>query len=290
MGLTCLPATASVDEVNAVIERDGGAIVENYLSDEDLEAIRADLVPRYEGFGWGGDGIGERTRRFGCLFRHSTRVSAVAEQKHFIGAADYFLRTPTKVWWGEQSWERPADYRLSLTQAIGIYPGEGQQALHRDDMTLGVVHPCPEVRVQVMVAISDFTAANGGTNVVPGSHKWAIERGPKIEDAVSTEMKAGCGLIWLGGVFHGGGKNTTADEVRYGVSMAFDRAQYGLEENHFLVYDRQTIEALPPLTRKLLGYEENLGEWGYILIDGKIKTVRDLLETDKAAPHLTIPA
>ncbi|MFT3851262.1 MAG: phytanoyl-CoA dioxygenase family protein [Ilumatobacteraceae bacterium] len=287
MSLTRFDVCASVDDVNAVIGRDGGAIIENYVSDEDLATIQAELIPLYDNFDWGIGTIGERTRRFGCLFRYSSRLAVIAEQKHFIGAADHFLRSGHRVWHGEQLEERPNEYRLSLTQAIGIYPGEGHQVLHRDDMNLGVEHPCPEVRVQVMVALSEFTAENGGTNVVPGSHLWPIERGPRIEEAVPTEMKAGSAVIWLGGVFHGGGLNGTNDEVRYGVTMALDRAQYTLEENHFLVYDRETIEVLPPLTRRLLGYEENLGNWGYILIDGKIRSVRDLLDIDAATPHLT---
>ncbi|MFT3851260.1 MAG: phytanoyl-CoA dioxygenase family protein [Ilumatobacteraceae bacterium] len=288
MSLTVFPVTASVEAVNSVIERDGGAIIENYLSTEELEAIRADLLPLYDDFGWGIGVIGERTRRFGCLFRYSVRLAAVAEQKHFIGAAEYFLTSPHRTWYGDDFTEMRNEYRLTLTQAIGIYPGQGYQGLHRDDMNLGVEHPCPEVRVQVMVALSDFTAANGGTNVVPGSHMWPIGRGPKNEDAIATEMKAGSAVIWLGGVFHGGGLNTTTDEVRYGVTMALDRAQYSLEENHYLVYDRETVEALPPLTRRLLGYEENLGGWGYILIDGQVKTVRDLLVRDDSRVELGV--
>ncbi|MFT3851259.1 MAG: phytanoyl-CoA dioxygenase family protein [Ilumatobacteraceae bacterium] len=287
MSLASFPDSASVEEVNSVIERDGGAIIENYLTAEDLATIQADLLPLYDGFGWGTGVIGEKTRRFGCLFRYSVRLAAVAEQKHFIGAADYFLTSPHRTWYGDNFEERANEYRLTLTQAIGIYPGQGHQGLHRDDLHLGVEHPCREVRVQVMVALSDFTAANGGTNIVPGSHHWTIGRGPNIEDAVPTEMKAGSAAIWLGGVFHGGRLNTTDDQIRYGVTMALDRAQYGLEENHFLVYDRATIEALPPLTRKLLGYEDNRGGWGYVLIDGRIKTVRDLLDADPASPHLT---
>lgn len=289
MALLHFPVTASVDEVNAVIERDGGAIVEDYVPEDVLAAIRDDMLPAYETVGWGADFLGDRTRRFGCLFQYSPRLSALVEQQHFIGAAEHFLRTPSKVWYDSMLVDQVPDYHLSLTQAIAIYPGQGHQPLHRDDVLMYNPHPGPQIRVQIMFALTDFTAANGATNVVPGSHHWGTDQGPTIEDAVPAEMKAGSALIWLGGVYHGGGLNTTDNDVRYGISMALDRAHLKMEENHFLVYDRETVDALPPLTRKLLGYEELLGHWGYVLIDGQMGSVRDLLEHDKSAPHVTIP-
>ncbi|NLU82728.1 phytanoyl-CoA dioxygenase family protein [Rhodococcus sp. HNM0569] len=290
MSLTALHVTASVEEVNAVIERDGGVVIEGYVPDDALNAIRDDMMPVYETVDWGGDFLGDRTRRFGCLFQYSTALSALVEQPHFLGAAEHFLRTPSKVWHGEHLVDQVPDYHLSLTQAIAIHPGQGHQPLHRDDVLLFNPHPGPQVRVQMMFALTDFTAENGGTNVVAGSHRWDSGRGPRIEEAVPTEMKAGSALIWLGGVYHGGGLNTSENDVRHGITMAFDRAHLNWEENHFVVYDRETVEALPPLTRRLLGYEEPLGYWGYVLVDGKIKGVGDLLARDRAAPNLSVPS
>ena len=97
-----------------------------------------------------------------------------------------------------------------MTQAIQILPGQGLQPLHRDDSVWLWRHPNygREARFQVMVAVSDFTAANGATLVIPGSHKWDDER-MQQEEAVSAEMSAGDALFFIGSTYHGGGKNTS---------------------------------------------------------------------------------
>ena len=42
-----------------------------------------------------------------------------------------------------------------------------------------------------MWAISDFTASNGGTQIVPGSHTWEADRVPHEHEVVRAEMAAG---------------------------------------------------------------------------------------------------
>ncbi|WP_274008958.1 phytanoyl-CoA dioxygenase family protein, partial [Escherichia coli] len=75
------------------------------------------------------------------------------------------------------------DIQVGVTQAIQIHPGQGVQPLHRDDSVWLWRHPGynREARVQIMIAITDFSEENGGTLVIPGSHKWDDERMPKQE-------------------------------------------------------------------------------------------------------------
>jgi ectoine hydroxylase-related dioxygenase (phytanoyl-CoA dioxygenase family) len=58
--------------------------------------------------------------------------------------------------------------------------------------------------VQIMGAVSDFTAENGGTLVIPGSHLGDDTRASRPDEAVPTEMKAGSALIRIGSIYHGG--------------------------------------------------------------------------------------
>ena len=53
-----------------------------------------------------------------------------------------------------------------------------------------------------MVAGTNITARNGGTNIIPGSHLWPSDRSPKREEAAAAEMKKGDGAFWLSTVFH----------------------------------------------------------------------------------------
>ena len=48
------------------------------------------------------------------------------------------------------------------------------------------------------LALDDFTAQNGFTNIVPGSHKWPTGRLPGRSEAVSTACPAGSVIYFLG--------------------------------------------------------------------------------------------
>ena len=85
-----------------------------------------------------------------------------------------------------------------------------------------------------MWAISEFTAANGGTQIVPGSHLWEADRVAKPEEIVRAEMPPGSVLFWLGGTLHGGGANVTRDDWRYGVIFTYTLGWLRTEENQHL--------------------------------------------------------
>ena len=69
--------------------------------------------------------------------------------------------------------------QVSVTQAIQIWPRHGAQPLHRDDYLHHRRRPRPDSQVQVPHAATDFTAQNGATLVVPGSHLWDDARRPR---------------------------------------------------------------------------------------------------------------
>ena len=64
---------------------------------------------------------------------------------------------------------------LSGMTAIDIGPGEHPQPMHGDDIVMARHLPLPHVPMMVtsMWALTDFTADNGGTRFVPGSHRFA---------------------------------------------------------------------------------------------------------------------
>jgi ectoine hydroxylase-related dioxygenase (phytanoyl-CoA dioxygenase family) len=110
-----------------------------------------------------------------------------------------------------------------------------------------------QARVQIMVAVTDFTAANGGTMVVPGSHLWGDDRGPRVEEAVPAEMAAGSALIWVGGTFHGGGANASQDS-RIGLTIGLDLGCLRQEENAFLAYPTEVVKTFDEDIQRLLGW------------------------------------
>jgi len=107
---------------------------------------------------------------------------------------------------------------LSGMTAIDIGPGEHAQPMHGDDIVMSrhLQRPHAPMMVTSMWALTDFTADNGGTRFVPGSHVFAgTPDDPGALDDVEVralEMPAGSVMIFHGSLWHGGGANVTADE------------------------------------------------------------------------------
>ncbi|MDR5799146.1 MULTISPECIES: phytanoyl-CoA dioxygenase family protein [Caballeronia] len=254
-GLTTLPASANVDDVVEVIDRDGGVIVEDMLSPELLERFFADIGPYLERTPYGEEGFtGNKTRRCSALMAKSLHTAEFLTQKHFHGAAEKILLQQPYKFVGVSGEGMLPTLQLSVTQAIQIWPGQGAQSLHRDDAIHHRPHPGPESQVQVIYAGTRFTAENGATLVVPGSHKWDNERLPKMEEAVPAVMKKGSGLIYLGGTYHAGGLNTTEAETRTAIAISLTLGYLRQEENQYLVVPKETVLKYPPHIQQLLGY------------------------------------
>ena len=64
---------------------------------------------------------------------------------------------------------------LSGMTAIDIGPGEDAQPMHGDDIVMSrhLTRPHAPMMVTSMWALTDFTADNGGTRYIPGSHRHA---------------------------------------------------------------------------------------------------------------------
>ncbi|NUT34493.1 MAG: phytanoyl-CoA dioxygenase family protein [Hamadaea sp.] len=281
MALTTLPASAGADEVVEVIERDGGVIVEDFVDEPTRAGLESDLRPILANLGFGQDDYfsGTKTRRLGALFKHTRHAQAIARQQHFRAAADHFLCVPEHIFLGPDRVTTVPTVQVGDTQAIDIHPGEGSQPLHRDDSVWQWRHPegGRQARVQVMVAVTDFTADNGGTLVIPGSHKWDDDRAPRQEEAVPTEMKRGSGLIWLGGTYHAGGNNRT-DTSRFGITVTLDLSYLRQEENHYLSLTLDEVAALPDDIRRLIGYQASEPTCGWIERDGIMRDPHFLFE------------
>lgn len=278
--LVTLSADDSVERVVEVIKRDGGVIIANFVSEQTLKALREELDSYLNETPYGMDAYfaGAQTRRVARIIGRSDAAVKVALSPLFLESAKAILQTPTHVWVGSDRVEIEPDIQLSITQAIQIGPGQGLQPLHRDDATSLWRHPQygREARLQMMLAVSDFTEENGATRVIPGSHTWDDERMPTQEETVAAEMPAGSALLWMGSVYHGGGANQS-DQPRTGLTMAYDLSFLRLEENHFLSIPLERVRQLPEEMQRLLGWSASRTLLGWVEIDGQMRDPHDLL-------------
>ncbi len=146
-------------------------------------------------------------------------------------------------------------HQLQVTAALEVEPGARAQILHREeDLYPFFDLPRPNLVLATMWAITDFTADNGGTLLVPGSHRWGPDRRAAENEIVAAEMSAGSVLVWLGGTLHGAGANVTADQNRYGVILTYSLGWLRQEENQYLDLPPEIAKTLSPEILAITGH------------------------------------
>lgn len=144
------------------------------------------------------------------------------------------------------------EVQISQTLGITLYPDQPAQALHRDDG----YYPMPRPRLPLIMnafwAITDFTAENGATHILPGTH-ITTDAEPPHEEPLRAEMPAGSVIVYDGSLFHGGGANQSS-APRIGLTMLYARAWLRQQENQYLAVPREIIRGMSRRQQKLMGY------------------------------------
>lgn len=153
---------------------------------------------------------------------------------------------------------------VSSLSSIAIDGGEVAQPLHVDDAVIPLPRPHVPVICNSMWALTDFTAANGATRVVPGSHRADHQPDPFGDiETVAAEMPRGSVLIWPGSTWHGGGANTT-DRRRTGLAMNYCAGWVRQQENQQLGIPPEVARRFSPALRDLCGFGVFRGLIGHI--------------------------
>nr|MBA2544065.1 phytanoyl-CoA dioxygenase family protein [Deltaproteobacteria bacterium] len=144
---------------------------------------------------------------------------------------------------------------VSSLSSIAIGPGEVAQPLHADDQLIPLPKPHVSIICNTMWALTDFTAANGATRVLRGSHLADRSPQPYGEpgDLEAAEMNAGSVLVFDGSIWHGGGANQTT-ETRVGLAMNYCAGWLRQQENQQLGIPLDVARGFSPRLRKLAGF------------------------------------
>ena len=249
-------AVVSVDvPVNSVAEAllaDGYVIIERLapdLTDRALAELTDDIDAAPVGHT---DFLGNRTKRLGGLLRRSAAAQQLAVHTVVMALADAVLQ-PHCV-----------RYQLNYSGIMHLLPGAKAQELHRDGDLYPFRHPCPPMLMPTMWALTDFTADNGATSLVPGSHRWAEERDPTAAEIVAAVMPAGSLLVYLGGTIHGGGANVSQSLVRTGLALQYSLAWLRQEENQYLANPPEIACTFPERLQRLIGYDYGAPYLGFV--------------------------
>jgi ectoine hydroxylase-related dioxygenase (phytanoyl-CoA dioxygenase family) len=135
--------------------------------------------------------------------------------------------------------------------------------LHRDRLAWGGYLPANlEPQLNTIWAVTDFTAENGATRVVPGSNNWDPERRAEPDEICQAEMRAGSVLVYSGSVIHSGGTNTSKSD-RMGLNITYCLGWLRQEENQYLSCPPEIAKDFTPELQALLGYAMGSYALGY---------------------------
>lgn len=243
-GLPRFASPADTDGVLGALAETGAAVVESVIPRDLCDAIKAEFRPHLdrEGLDSAGDFNGYKTLRIGAILAKSRAVLPLLTHPLVLAMADRFLLPHC------------LNYRFGSLTGIEILPGEGRQRLHRDQNCYSHRVPGIEFEVVALWAFDEFTVENGATHVVPGSHRWPLDRLPAADQAtLQAVMPAGSLLLYLGTAYHGGGANRS-ERPRMALVNTYSLGWLRQEENMALSVPRALAEGLPKQIRDLMGY------------------------------------
>lgn len=191
------------------------------------------------------------------LFTESVRavVDHVLGEEYLLSSYSANIAKPggvamnlhTDQWWMPHPVDRePSPLPVgSITRDRPNLKGEGSPEM---------IAPC--VCVNVMWMLNDFSAENGGTLFVPGSHLRG--RPPRANDGegeiLAAEGAAGTAMVFDGRLWHGTGANVSSGN-RYGLLTTFCGPQFRPQENFTIGSRSEMLADATPELLALLGFK-----------------------------------
>ncbi|WP_084532230.1 phytanoyl-CoA dioxygenase family protein [Nocardia miyunensis] len=145
-------------------------------------------------------------------------------------------------------------------------PGGGEMQIHPDQLFVPEPWPSEPQGANATWCVDDFTADNGATCFVPGSH--LLNRNPRPDDAITAvpmEAPAGTLIVFDSRVWHRTGFNRTENGYRAGIFGWYTKPIYRTQENWFLALDPSVVQYASDELAELLGYKT----MGFGLVNGK---------------------
>jgi ectoine hydroxylase-related dioxygenase (phytanoyl-CoA dioxygenase family) len=243
-------STPTTAEALATLDQQGYVVLEGLLGPAQLDALREEVLPLALAGPLGRNPFeGERTHRVYALLAKAETVAPMVEHPRVLDIVDQLLEP---------------NYLLTACQVIHLLPGETAQAVHFDDGFYSIPRPRPSVSISTIWAVDDFTAENGATEVIPGSHRWddsglPAKDDPRLQPVV---MRAGSAVIFHGTLWHRGGANRS-DGARCAISPQYCQPWARQQENMMLAVGARAARYSERI-RGMLGYSIHPPFMGFV--------------------------
>lgn len=239
--MTSVPRVTDVNGCAAALREHGCVIVEGALAPDALGALGEAIAAIEDGHPLGRNGFeGERSHRLYSLVARGRVFEEIVQHPVALQVLDAVLAP---------------NWLLSNCQSIRLYPGESEQPWHTDDGFYAVPRPrTAPLGISSIWALEPFTAPNGATEVIVGSHRWGDEH-PDEQSAepVAAEMDAGSVLWFDAALWHRGGANRTA-ATRLCMTNQYCQPWLRPQESQLLIAPPSVARTMPPRVQAMLGY------------------------------------
>ena len=209
--ITKIAATAPIEDMVAILERDGGLILTNLVSSQDIAAVNGELEPYIQKVmaetHAAYDLVPKQTIMVPGVVGKSPTMLKIAEFEVIDTLRTLILQKKCTATWEDRTEEFTIGPLLNSSLTYHISHGAPRQRMHRDDMIHGIYHGgeyslANETMLGFMIAGSKTTRENGATMAIPGSHKWDHSRVPKADevcfagksDSLRTHVTSNSGL------------------------------------------------------------------------------------------------
>ena len=249
-----------IEDVVTSVSEQGFAIVPELLDEVTVSRMCDRLAPIFDAI------ASRKSKEFGQQTIHTHNLLAKTRAVDELLLNDTLLNLIEAI--------LGPDFQVSGVAAMRPGPGDCRQHMHQDDGHYPIPRPHPPLIVNTLIALDPFTVENGGTEVVPGSHKFTH----KVEQdhpTVTLEMPAGGLLLWDGALWHRGGGNNTQNQYRRSVNINFNLAWLKQRENQFIAVPPEIVLNMPEKLQRLIGYKLTNFGLGTVDYRNPIEIVRE---------------
>lgn len=258
-----------LDELDA----QGFTVIPDFLKPDDIDRVRKGLAPHLSTHSGRNNFEGFRTERVYTLVGRGKCFESIAEDPRVLALLDRLLMP---------------GYLLTASQAICIHPGETPQPIHYDDTFYPIARPRPSISFSTIVAVDAFTVDNGGTEIIPGSHRWSDAQIAGAYDGrdadapappvlaralVPMVVPAGACIFFHGTLLHRGGANRSA-APRLAFSNQYCEPWARTQENFYLGVPPERVRDMSPCLQTLLGYAIMPPFMGHVTASHPTKVLR----------------
>lgn len=263
-----LAISYDLEEGKRNLDEVGYTIHKNYLSAQQVEVLRSRLVEQAEleleadVATVSSSGHAGKDRHYGG---RDGKAPPISQQVSFLPnkGAEFrpLIHHPIGLAYSEHVF-RGVPFNLATQSGLFLRKGGKRQVLHADQQAWPFETPIP-VMINILIALSDYDADMGATNVVPGSHRFpspdlemsAEESAASIGSTlIPMVCKAGDAMVFESRTWHCQGASTS-DKTRIALGTVFAMHMVKPQDFYPAVIHDKVYDELSEADKDMLGFK-----------------------------------